>query len=565
MTDAKSSTARERAETGDGETAATPRGGLRPPGDATGSLGEGLAGAAEIVRRSARRSGEEAREARRNAQSGRNARPPRGFGVAALLGAADEVRSRSFLGAWTLLAAGERLGRSVVGPDIRRGGPVRGLLPDAFSARTLALGAAALDLYTGYAALRERKRWFPDLVRESDYEQQHSRGAGRALDAARALGATLIKAGQFASSRRDLLPPAYVRSLSTLQDRVPPRPFGVVRRAIEEQTGAPLYRTFFKIDPEPIAAASIAQVHRARLSDGREVAVKVRYPEVAGLVEEDLASLESIFDVVGRLEPEVQLRPISDYLRWTLPMELDLAREAKAMRELRNALSDREDVVVPEYVDGLTSEGLLVMDYVEGIRVNDRPALVEAGIDPSEVATLLNDVFADQLFGRGILHADPHPGNLLVQPGPGSGPRLVLLDHGLTLRLDEPFVDALGGVVTALGGGDLDAVATALRGAGLPVGEDTDLEVLLQLVGVMLGNSDGEANEEDAADLGALTGRIGAAIRNLPPRLLLVGRAIGLLDGVSKQLDAEIDALEIVARYAGSHAKDERGAPDLPS
>ena len=464
-----------------------------------------------------------------------------------------------------MLAAGERLGRSVVGPDIRRGGPVRGLLPDAFSARTLALGAAALDLYTGYAALRERKRWFPGLVRGSDYELQHSRGAGRALDAARALGATLIKAGQFASSRPDLLPPAYVRSLSTLQDRVPPRPFGVVRRAIEEQTGAPLYRTFFKIDPEPIAAASIAQVHRARLSDGREVAVKVRYPEVAGLVEEDLASLESIFDVVGRLEPEVQLRPISDYLRWTLPMELDLAREAKAMRELRNALSDREDVVVPEYVDGLTSEGLLVMDYVEGIRVNDRPALVGAGIDPSEVATLLNDVFADQLFGRGILHADPHPGNLLVQPGPGSGPRLVLLDHGLTLRLDEPFVDALGGVVTALGGGDLDAVATALRGAGLPVGEDTDLEVLLQLVGVMLGNSDGEADEEDAADLGALTGRIGAAIRNLPPRLLLVGRAIGLLDGVSKQLDAEIDALEIVARYASSYARDGRGAPDLPS
>lgn len=314
MTDAKSSIARELAGSGDGPTA-TPRGGLRPPGGATGSLGEGLAGAGEIVCRSARRSGEEAgearearRETRRNVQSGPNARPPRGSGVAALFDAADEVRSQSFLGAWTLLAAGERLGRSVVGPDVRRGGPVRGMLPDAFSARTLALGAAALDLYTGYAALRERKRWFPGLVRGSYYELQHSRGAGRALDAARALGATLIKAGQFASSRPDLLPPAYVSSLSTLQDRVPPRPFKVVRRVIEEQIGAPLYRTFFSIDPEPIAAASIAQVHRARLSDGREVAVKVRYPEVAGLVEEDLTSLEAIFDVVGRLEPEVQLQ-----------------------------------------------------------------------------------------------------------------------------------------------------------------------------------------------------------------------------------------------------------------
>jgi predicted unusual protein kinase regulating ubiquinone biosynthesis (AarF/ABC1/UbiB family) len=307
------------------------------------------------------------------------------------------------------------------------------------------------------------------------------------------------------------------------------------------------------VDPEPIAAASIAQVHRARLADGREVAVKVRYPDVAGLVEEDLAALESIFDVVGRLEPDVQLRPISDYLRWSLPLELDLSREARAMKELRDALADREDVAIPRPVDGLATEGLLVMDYFEGIRVNDRAALVGAGIDLSEVATLLNDAFADQLFRRGILHADPHPGNVLVQPGP----RLVLLDHGLTLRLDEPFVGTLAGVVSALGGGDLEAVGGALRDAGLPVEEGADLETLLQLVGVVLGGGDagaaagGEAEDEaDAADLGGLTGRIGAAVRDLPPRLLLVGRAIALLDGVTRQLDEGLDALEIVSRYA---------------
>lgn len=525
-------------------------GGFRPHGDAAGRLGEGLAAAGEVVSRSVRRSVEEARDARESLR-GRGGGDLGGAGL--LLGVADEARSQALLGAWTALAAGERFGRSLVGPGSRRRAAARVLPPGVLSARTLALGTAALDLYAGYAALRERRRRFPGLVREADYELQHRRGAGRALDAAQALGATLIKAGQFASSRPDLLPPPYIRALSTLQDRVPPRPFGVIRRAIEEETGRPLYKTFFRVDPEPIAAASIAQVHRARLADGREVAVKVRYPEVAGLVEEDLAALESIFDVVGRLQPDVQLRPISDYLRWSLPLELDLSREARAMKELRDALADREDVAVPRPVDGLATEGLLVMDYFEGIRVNDRAALVEAGIDPSEVAVLLNDAFADQLFRRGILHADPHPGNLLVQPGP----RLVLLDHGLTLRLDESFVGTLAGVVSALGGGDLEAVGGALRDAGLPVGEGADLETLLQLVGVVLGGGDaGDAaggedeDEADAADLGNLTGKIGAAVRDLPPRLLLVGRAIALLDGVTGQLDEELDALEIVSRYA---------------
>ena len=542
-----------------------PRGGFHPRGDAAGRLGEGLAAAGEIVSRSVRRSREEAGEARAEARAGLRGRGDGSLeGAALLLGAADGARARAFLAAWTVLAAGERVGRAVAGParnvgGPRRGGEARGLLPDVLSARTLALGTAALDLYTGYAALRERRRWFPGLVRGDDYGLQHRRGAGRALDAARALGATLIKAGQFASSRPDLLPPPYIRALSTLQDRVPPRPFGVIRRAIEEETGRPLYRTFFSIDPEPIAAASIAQVHRARLADGREVAVKVRYPEVADLVEEDLASLEEIFAALARLEPDVQLRPISDYLRWTLPLELDLAREARAMGELREALSDREDVVVPRPVGGLATEGLLVMDYFEGIRVNDHAALVGAGIDPSAVATLLNDAFADQLFRRGILHADPHPGNILVQPGP----RLVLLDHGLTLRLDKPFVDTLGGVVTALGEGDLEAVGGALRDAGLPVDEGADLEVLLQLVGVVLGGSGDDADDEaGAADLGGLTGRIGAAVRDLPPRLLLVGRAIALLDGVTKQLDEELDALGIVARYAGGDANNDRSPSD---
>ena len=165
---------------------------------------------------------------------------------------------------------------------------------------------------------------------------------------------------------------------------------------------------------------------------------------------------------------------------------------------------------------------------------------VEAGIPPREVAELLNDVYADQLFRRGVLHADPHPGNLLVQPGP----RLVLLDHGLTLALDPPFVAALDRMVGALRSEDLDALTDALREAGLPVSGDTDLGTLLRLVGVLLGDGLGDARS--FADVGR---RLGASVRGIPPKLLLAGRAIGLLDGITRRLDPGLDALEIVARY----------------
>ncbi|MBA3952483.1 MAG: AarF/ABC1/UbiB kinase family protein [Rubrobacter sp.] len=407
------------------------------------------------------------------------------------------------------------------------------------------LGTLAADLYLGYTTLRERGRWLPGTVRREDWELAHRRGAGRLLDAAEALGGTLIKAGQFASSRPDLLPAAYTEELSSLQDRVPPQPAGVIEEAVARELGRPIEEVFSHFDREPVAAASIAQVHRATLRDGRSVAVKVQYPGIPGLIEADLEALGSIFDAIARLEPEVRLQPIADYLRWTLPLELDFEREARAMTGLRRALSHRADVVVPEVVEETTTERLLVMDFVEGVRISDREALVSAGIDPGEVAETLNDVFADGLFRRGILHADPHPGNLLVQPGP-EGPRIVLLDHGLTMDLEPSFVAALTRMVGAMREGDMDALTRSLGETGLPVGPETDMETLLGVVGVLLGGG----REETRPELGEIGRGLGASVGDLPPRLLLVGRAIGLLDGITRTLDPDLDVLKIVARYA---------------
>lgn len=451
---------------------------------------------------------------------------------AALVRLGDLSRAQWFLWAGAGLAAAERS---------RSAASAGGYLPGAYSPRALVLGTVASDLYLGYTVLRERARWFPGLAAQEDWELQHRRGAGRALDAAEVLGGTLIKAGQFASSRPDLLPTAYTETLSSLQDRVPPQPFAVIEEAVVRELGRPIPEVFSEFDEEPIAAASIAQVHRARLRDGREVAVKVQYPGVAALIEADLDALETIFEAVARLEPGIRLKPIADYLRWTLPLELDFRREARSIGELGDALADRDDVIVPRVVGEISTERLLVMDLVRGVKITDKNALVAAAIDPGEVATLLNDIYADQLFKRGIPHADPHPGNLLVQPGP----RLVILDHGLTLGLEPEFVGALGGLVETLRGADLDEVTDALREVGVPVSADTGVDALLKVVGVLLGGGR-DGNDAGLEEFGT---KLGASIGEIPPRLLLVGRAIGLLDGITRQLDPDFDALEVVVRH----------------
>ena len=497
---------------------------------------EGTLGREGALTRAVRRSGEETR-AVRDASGGA---PDPAF----LARFGDLARSEAFLWTEAGLMAGERLGRGFALASTEASG-YAGL------SRTLVIGAVAADLYLGYSALRRRESLSPGLVGEEDWVLQHRRGAARVLDAASELGGTLIKAAQFASSRPDLLPAPYIEKLSALQDRVPPRPWRVVERALESEIGRDPKEVFKAIEPRPIASASIAQVHRAYLHDGRAVALKVQYPGISELVEADLGALEAVFSGLNALEPDVRLQPIADYLRWTLPMELDFVREAGAIRDLKEALAARDDVVIPGVVEGLTTQRLLVMDLVEGHKITDREALVSSGIDPKAVAELLNDVFAYGLYDRRYLHADPHPGNLLVQPGPES-PRLVLLDHGLTLPLEPELVGSLERMVRAISDGDLGAMTAALKEAGLPVDEGTDLDALLGLVGVLLGGEEhlGDGDEgESGLDLGRIGRSFGSGISDIPPKLLLVGRAIGLLDGITRQLAPDLDAMEIVARH----------------
>lgn len=407
--------------------------------------------------------------------------------------------------------------------------------------RELTLETVAADILISYMVLNERARWSSLLVRPQDWELQHQRSANRILDTAAALGGTLIKACQFASTRPDLLPSQYVQALAKLQDRVPPHPWSEIAKTIKQELGRTPEEVFEWIEQKPIASASIAQVHRARLRDGREVAVKVQYSGIAGIIETDLAILQRVVKLVKRMFPDVQLQPILDYLKETLPLELDFKREAAAMAELREALRHRTDVIVPQGIPELSAKRLLVMEYIEGIKITDREALLGAGISPHEVAQLLNDVFAEQVFRLGILHADPHPGNLFVQPGP----KLVLLDHGLTVHLKPTLVHALGEMAQALSLADFERLTKALAEAGLQLDKEVDVTTLLQLVGVLLSGEQSVA-DVDTAGIGQ---QLGKSIGHIPVDLILMGRALGLLDGITKQLDPSLDALALIAEF----------------
>jgi ubiquinone biosynthesis protein len=175
--------------------------------------------------------------------------------------------------------------------------------------------------------------------------------------------------------------------------------------------------------------------------------------------------------------------------------------------------------------------------------------MITAGIDPRRLAELLIEVYAEQLFQRGVFHADPHPGNLFVQPGP-NGPVLVLLDHGLTVSVPPELVAAMKEAIEALSEGDFDALTGALQKTGLDLDPDLDLDTLLGLVGVLLGGDRGEEGDGGGTDFGEFGVSLGASIGHIPNDLLLVGRAIGLIDGITRQLDPDLDTISIVARYA---------------
>ena len=367
----------------------------------------------------------------------------------------------------------------------------------------------------------------------------------------------ILKGCQFVGARADLLPEPYVERLGRLQDRVPPREFPVVRRVIEHELGAELGDVFADFDQRPLAAASLAQVHGATLHDGRRVAVKVQYPEIARLVESDLANLRVLFRAIGWLESDFDLAPLLDELGETVPAELDFVNEGHNAERMAKELASRDDVVIPTIVWEHTTRRVLVMERIDGIKITDVDALEAAGVDPQALAETLVEVFCEQMLVNGHFHADPHPGNLMVLPGEEGAPaRLVLLDFGLTKRLPDTFRSGVLDFATSLLQGDAGRMGRALSELGFETRDGRDA-ALDEIAEVMLRA--GQAIREDARvqreTIERLRKEVPEHVRanpivRVPHHLILAGRTLALLSGVNAALGARVDFLRTIAPYA---------------
>jgi ubiquinone biosynthesis protein len=288
--------------------------------------------------------------------------------------------------------------------------------------------AVRLDLRSTF-----RLRGLATMKKTEDAQLDRGQRLVRALEE---LGPTFIKLGQVLSTRPDILAPDFIAALSELQDRVPGFPVSEVRRIIEEDLHAPLEQVFPEFNPEPIAAASLSQVHRARLPTGEDVAVKVQRPHITETIENDLAILETVARLIEQrlpqyavYDPQAIVREFAKSLRH----ELDFVREAQNAAICRHNFRRDPNVVIPRVFEQCSSRRVLAIEYLDGVKVNDFPALEQQGIDRHELAVAGCIIYMKMIFDHGFYQADPHPGNLVVLPDGLIG----ILDFGMFMRIAE--------------------------------------------------------------------------------------------------------------------------------
>ena len=280
-----------------------------------------------------------------------------------------------------------------------------------------------------------RSAFLPASMRDSALQALHQRNARRFCETSLEQGGAFLKIGQLLSSRPDLLPQAWIDELAVLQDQASPLPYETVRQVLEEEFGKPVEQLFAHFDRDPLAAASIGQVHRARLLDGQEVAVKVQRPGLDELVELDMTLLKVFMDAVKSALPPMDMDTIVSEIQRTVREELDYHREARVMQQIRQQLETVEGITTPSLIPGLSTRRVLTTGFVQGSKLTtvlDRLHGTHPERTSRMLGNLLNAWFAQVLHG-GLFHADPHPGNIMVN----KHDELVLLDFGCAQALTD--------------------------------------------------------------------------------------------------------------------------------
>jgi ubiquinone biosynthesis protein len=361
------------------------------------------------------------------------------------------------------------------------------------------------------------------------------------------LGATFIKLGQMLSTRADLLPANFIAELSKLQDAAPPVPFPEVERIVREEMARTGSAPFLMFDPEPIAAASIGQVHAAVLLDGSSVVVKVRRPGVVEQVERDLDILRGIvawMQVHTPIGRDYELTVLADEFAYTLRNELDYLREAQNAKRLRLAFDGDPGVHIPLVYDEYTTSRMLTLERVGGVKISDLETLDRLEIPRRAVAENAVRICLREVFEFGVFHADPHPGNFFVQPDAS----LAIVDFGMVGQVNEMTKRHLLRAVQAVSRQDAEDLAEELYALGVAgrrahrAAFQRDLE---HLIGSFAGRT---VRDLSAASVTDEIARV--AFRHklqLPPGLALLLRVVNMSEGLGLMLDPEFRYLE----YAG--------------
>ena len=364
------------------------------------------------------------------------------------------------------------------------------------------------------------------------------------------MGPTFIKLGQLLSTRADLLPPAYIEALARLQDDVAPFSYEEVEQIVTEELGVRISKAFAEFETEPVAAASLGQVHRATLRDGRLVVVKIQRPNIREQVIEDLEALSEIAGVLDRrtkIGKRYHFTEMVEEFRKTLMAELDYRREAANLTTLADNLKNFELIVVPRPVVDLSSSRVLTMDRVSGRKISSTSPVALMELDGEALAEELFHAYLQQIFIDGFFHADPHPGNVFIT----DDQRIGLLDLGMVARIAPRLQEQLLQLVLAISDGRADEAADVAIKIGETAQEFSEKEFRRRVEDVVSHTQDATLGELQVGkafiEMAKHAGETGI---RMPPELTMLGKALLNLDGIGRILAPEFDPSASIQRNA---------------
>jgi predicted unusual protein kinase regulating ubiquinone biosynthesis (AarF/ABC1/UbiB family) len=360
------------------------------------------------------------------------------------------------------------------------------------------------------------------------------------------LGPTFIKLGQLLSTRGDLLPEPYLEALARLQDQIEPFSFDEVEQIVSSELGGRISKLFAEFDREPMAAASLAQVHRARMRDGRMVVVKVQRPGVRETIVKDLEALEEITEFIDahtEMGKRYEFSNMLSELRQTLLHELDFKREAGNLRRLRSSLREFERIIIPEPIEDFTTSRVLTMDYIAGKKIITLSPLRLMELDGPGLSEELFRAYLKQILVDGFFHADPHPGNVFVT----DDDRIAIIDLGMVAHISGSFQENLLRLLLAIseGRGDEAAEVSMKMGEAKPNFDKADFEH--RVANLVAQHSDATLDQIDAGHVALEITRISADCWfRLPSEFTLIAKALLNLDRVVYTLFPDFDPNEII-------------------